>query len=102
MPSGEANLQNSMFAYNGSVSFTADGTSGFYVIGAQVEIQAAATSYIPTSGASATRNADVMSVTGLSGSSTLTETFEDDSTNVISNPTTYTMSAGRIKKVVRV
>jgi len=32
----------------------------------------------------------------------LTETFEDDSTNVISNPTTYTMSAGRIKKVVRV
>ena len=102
VPSGEANLQNSMFAYNGAVSFTPDGTSGFYVIGTQVEIQAAATSYIPTSGASATRNADVMSVTGLTGSSTLTETFEDDSTNVISNPTTYTMSAGRIKKVVRV
>lgn len=102
VPSGEANLINSMFAYNGAVSFTADGTSGFYVIGAQLEIQAAATSYIPTSGASATRNSDVMSVTGLSGTSTLTETFEDDSTNVISNPTTYTMSAGRIKKVIRV
>ena len=32
---------------------------------------------------------------------TVTETFEDDSTNVISNPSTYTMSTGRIKKVTR-
>ena len=102
VPSGEANLISSMFAYNGAVSFTPDGTSGFYVIGAQLEIQAAATSYIPTSGASATRNADVMSVTGLSGITTLTETFEDDSTNVISSPSTYTMSNGRIKKVITV
>lgn len=102
VPSGEANLQNSMFAYNGNVSFTPDGTSGFYIVGAQLEEQSSASSYIPTTNQTVTRNADVIEVTGLTGTSTLTETFEDDTTNVISNPTTYTMSEGRIKKVVRI
>tara|TARA_R110000851_G_C13002888_1_gene558504 strand:- start:189 stop:1193 length:1005 start_codon:yes stop_codon:yes gene_type:complete len=90
-------------AWNGSTTtFAGDGTSGFYVIGNQIE-DAALSSYIPTlAGSTVTRNADVMSVTGLSGITTLTETFEDDTTNIISTPTSYTMSEGRIKKVTTV
>ena len=37
-------------------SFNGDGTSGVYIYGAQFEQQSYATSYIPTSGATATRN----------------------------------------------
>ena len=36
-----------------------DGTSGIYIYGAQIEQQSYATSYIPTSGASATRNQEL-------------------------------------------
>ena len=78
-----------------------DDANDIYIWGAQLEEASTASSYILTTSASATRNADVLSVTGLTGSSTVTETFEDDSTNVISNPSTYTMSTGRIKKVTR-
>jgi hypothetical protein len=42
-----------------SFSYTGDGVSGVYVFGAQVEQQSYATSYIPTSGASATRNQEL-------------------------------------------
>tara|TARA_Y100001938_G_scaffold95296_1_gene130495 strand:- start:5696 stop:7567 length:1872 start_codon:yes stop_codon:yes gene_type:complete len=78
-----------------------DDANDVYIWGAQLEEAATPSSYIFTSSAQATRNADVLSVTGLTGTSTVTETFEDDSTNVISNPSTYTMSTGRIKKVIR-
>ena len=46
--------------------FAGDGTSGIYVFGAQYETGSAATSYIPTTTAAVTRNADVVSVTGVS------------------------------------
>tara|TARA_R110002020_G_scaffold283158_1_gene498896 strand:+ start:18502 stop:20373 length:1872 start_codon:yes stop_codon:yes gene_type:complete len=78
-----------------------DDANDVYIWGIQLEEASTPSSYIVTGAANATRNADVLSVTGLSGSSTVTETFEDDSTNVISNPSTYTMSTGRIKKVTR-
>ena len=78
-----------------------DDANDVFIWGIQLEEASTPSSYIVTTSASATRNADVLSVTGLSGSSTVTETFEDDSTNVISNPSTYTMSTGRIKKVTR-
>jgi hypothetical protein len=47
-------------------SYQGDGTSGVYIWGAQVEEQSYATSYIPTSGATATRVAETLSKTGLS------------------------------------
>ena len=78
-----------------------DDANDVFIWGIQLEEASTPSSYIVTGAAQATRNADILSVTGLTGSSTVTETFEDDSTNVISNPSTYTMSTGRIKKVIR-
>ena len=59
--------------------------------------------YLPiiTNTGSVTRNADVISKTGLSNITSITETFENGTTNVISgSPTSYTMSQGRIKQVI--
>ena len=50
----------------GQQSFLGNGTSGVFIYGAQHEIGSYATSYIPTTSASVTRNADVISKTGIS------------------------------------
>lgn len=85
----------------GTLAYLGNGTSGMYFWGMQTEAGSYATSYIPTTSASVTRNADVISKTGISGITIITETFEDNTTNVISgSPTSYTMSQGRIKSVV--
>jgi hypothetical protein len=82
-------------------AYQGNGTSGIYLWGAQLEAGSNATSYIPTTSASVTRNADVISKTGITGITTITETFEDNTTNVITgSPTSYTMSNGRIKQVI--
>lgn len=77
-----------------------DNATTLYAWGAQVEEKTSATSYIETTTSTVTRNADVMTISGLSGSGTLTETFEDNSTNVVSNPTSHTISEGRIKSII--
>jgi hypothetical protein len=51
---------------SGDFVFTGTGTKGVYIWGAQVEVGSYATSYIPTTSASVTRNADVISKTGIS------------------------------------
>jgi hypothetical protein len=47
-------------------SYTGDGYSGIYIWGAQLEAGAYPTSYIPTTTATVTRNADVITKTGIS------------------------------------
>jgi hypothetical protein len=51
---------------NSLPSFTANGTSGIFIWGCQLEAGSYATSYIPTTSATVTRNADVISKTGIS------------------------------------
>ena len=46
-------------------TFTGDGTKGVYLWGAQSELGAFATSYIPTTSATVTRNADNLSITSI-------------------------------------
>lgn len=49
---------------NGGQTYTGDGASGVFLWGAQFELSANATSYIPTEAATVTRNADVATITG--------------------------------------
>lgn len=54
---------------NGVNTYQGNGTSGIYFYGAQVELGAFPTSYIPTTSTSLTRNADAVSMTGTNFSS---------------------------------
>jgi hypothetical protein len=57
-----------------TVTYAGDGTSGLYIWGAQLEAGSFPTSYIPTVAASATRAADVASMTGTNFSSWYNQT----------------------------
>ena len=61
---GANNLRIQLATGNNGNSYTGDGTSGIYIWGAQLEAGAFATSYIPTTSAALTRNADVVTITG--------------------------------------
>jgi len=89
---------------SGVVDATDTSTSAFvYLWGCQVEEGSSLSSYIKTTSGMETRNADVCSITTPSGVVKITETFADDTTNVITSiPSTYTVSEGRIKKVIMI
>ena len=73
-----------------------------YIYAAQVEQGSNVTSHIPTNGGIVTRDADVctLDTTNL-GLSSITETFTDNSTNVITSiPSTYSVSRGKISKII--
>jgi hypothetical protein len=57
---------NIFYPTDGS-SLTVTDSGGIFLWGAQLEVGSVATSYIPTTAATATRNADVISKTGVSG-----------------------------------
>ncbi len=62
--SGNFNVQIRLADASGNTSYTGTGTSGLYVFGAQLEVGSVATSYIPTTAAAVTRNADVVTLSG--------------------------------------
>ena len=66
---GTARLWVRMLDAAGNASYTGNGTSGLFIWGAQLEAGAFATSYIPTTTTSLTRNADAVSMTGTNFSS---------------------------------
>ena len=69
--------------------------------GFQFELGTYPTSIIPTAGSTVTRLADAASVTVPSGTLKITETFGDDTTNVITSiPATYTATVKPIKHVI--
>ena len=89
-------------ATTGTVDGTDTSTTAFaYVWGIQVEEGNSLSSYIKTTSAAITREADVCSVTTPSGVTQIVETFSNNTTNTITSiPTTYTVSSGKVKKVI--
>jgi hypothetical protein len=71
------------------------------IYGVQIEEGTEATSIIPTTGTTVTRNADVIDVTTPAGVTEIVETFGDNTTNTITTiPSTYQLPNGQIKNVV--
>ena len=89
-------------ATSGQVDATDTSTTAFaYVWGVQFEEGSTLSSYIETGSAATTRLADVCSITTPADVTTITETFADNTTNIITTiPTTYTVSNGLIKKII--
>jgi hypothetical protein len=59
-------VTNILLSNGASQTYLGDGTSGLHIWGAQIEVGSYATSYIPTLASAVTRNADVISKTGIS------------------------------------
>jgi hypothetical protein len=91
------------FVGNGSgVQIRVQGCNAYF-FGAQIEEGTVATSLINTNGSAVTRNADDGTVAPPAGTTQITETFKDGSTNVITSiPATYTVSEGEIQSVVMI
>ena len=60
----ESNYYISLCQSDSTFTYTGDGSSSFYIFGAQVEAGGFPTSYIPTSGSTKTRVNDILSIEG--------------------------------------
>ena len=80
--------------------YTGNGVSGIFVWGAQLAI-GDVSSYIPTTNAAVTRNADVITVAPPTGTVKITTTFSDNTTQIITSiPALFTVPEGLIKQVL--
>jgi hypothetical protein len=86
-------------SFNGTTINSA-ATGSQFIFGFQLENGLEDTSYIPTTTAAATRNADVMTVEPPAGTTSIVATFEDGSNEEVSPSGTYTIPNGRIKSIV--
>jgi hypothetical protein len=88
-----------------SFATVGDGTSGLFLWGAQLEAGAFATSYIPTTVAAATRNADVATMTGTNFSSWYNATegtlYAEGSANVGPSPSFASLDDTTLNSVFR-
>ena len=85
------NLSIAMSVADGNnSSYTGDGTSGIYIWGAQLEAGSFPTSYIPTTGATATRAADVASISG----SNFSSWYRQDEGTVFADTASYGSRSG--------
>ena len=73
-------------------NFTGDGSSYFYVWGGQMEAGSFATSYIPTSGSTVTRSADIAQITGTN----FTDFYNQTEGSYFFNAQTFKNVAGNI------
>jgi hypothetical protein len=89
-------LPTTGYTLNGSniPEFTGNGVNGGFIWGAQLEAGSYATSYIPTTSASVTRNADVISKTGISSLIGQTEGSVFLDLDYTSNGTNYWLQLG--------
>ena len=62
----ESNYYISLCQSDSTFTYIGDGSSSFYIFGAQLEASSFASSYIPTSGATATRDDEIVYVDGVS------------------------------------
>ncbi len=100
-PLNTSNVYQFSLVKNQNVTFTGNNNDGLFLWGAQVEQKSTSSSYIPTQNSAVTRFSDVCSVTTPAGVTTITETFANNTTNVITSiPTTYTVNTGLIKKII--
>jgi hypothetical protein len=87
---------------NLGVSYTGDGFSGIFIWGAQLEVGAFPTSYIPTVASQVTRSADVQSATNLGqlgqGTFYIDATVRSGNTLITSGGTTFSATAGTRQK----